>query len=150
MKRDWKRVILRGLGFQSVLVGGGYGTGAEIGRYFGRQGLWGGLLGLGVTALVWGVLCGLSFDFARVFRAWDYGSMLTLLLGPWALFYDLCYAAMALFALTARPCRLREASGERQRYPAARFCWCYGERKRWRKPFPSGPTCCTGYICCFC
>lgn len=99
MKRDWKRVILPGLVFQSVLVGGGYGTGAEIGRYFGRQGLWGGLLGLGVTALVWGVLCGLSFDFARVFRAWDYGSMLTLLLGPWALFYDLCYAAMTLIVL---------------------------------------------------
>ncbi len=35
MKRDWKRVILPGLVFQSVLVGGGYGTGAEIGRYFG-------------------------------------------------------------------------------------------------------------------
>lgn len=99
MRRDWKRVILPGLVFQSVLVGGGYGTGAEIARYFGRQGLWGGLMGFGVTALVWGVLCGLSFDFARVFRTWDYGSMLSVLLGPWAPLYDVCYAVMTLIVL---------------------------------------------------
>ena len=47
-RRRWGRILTPGLVFQSVLVGGGYGTGAEIARYFGSHGLLGGLLGLGV------------------------------------------------------------------------------------------------------
>ena len=44
MKKRWTRYLTPGLVFQSVLIGGGYGTGAEIARYFGRHGLLGGLL----------------------------------------------------------------------------------------------------------
>lgn len=98
-KREWTRYLVPGLVFQSVIVGGGYGTGAEIAQYFGRQGLLGGLMGLGAATAVWAVLCGLSFEFARLFRTFDYGSMMRALLGPWAPLYDLCYAAMTLIVL---------------------------------------------------
>ena len=46
-RRKWTWYLTPGLVFQSVLIGGGYGTGAEIARYFGRHGLLGGVLALG-------------------------------------------------------------------------------------------------------
>ena len=49
-RRKWTRYLTPGLVFQSVLIGGGYGTGAEIARYFGCHGLMGGLLALGAAA----------------------------------------------------------------------------------------------------
>ena len=53
-QRTWTRYLTPGLVLQSVLIGGGYGTGAEIARYFGRYGLLGGLLALGAAAAAWG------------------------------------------------------------------------------------------------
>ena len=49
-RHRWTWYLTPGLVLQSLLVGGGYGTGAEIARYFGRFGLLGGLLALAVTA----------------------------------------------------------------------------------------------------
>ena len=48
-KRSWTRYLVPGFIFQSVVIGGGYGTGAEIAQYFGVKGLVGGLLGMVVT-----------------------------------------------------------------------------------------------------
>lgn len=98
-RRGWARYLTPGLVLQSVLVGGGYGTGAEIARYFGSYGLLGGLMGLGVTAAAWGLLCAVTFEFARVFRAYDYGSMMRRLLGRAGALYDLCFYAMLLLVL---------------------------------------------------
>lgn len=88
-----------GLVFQSVLIGGGYGTGAEIARYFGSYGLLGGVLALGATAAAWALLCAVTFEFVRVFRAYDYGSMMRRLLGRAGILYDLCFYAMLLLVL---------------------------------------------------
>ena len=93
------RYLTPGLVFQSVLVGGGYGTGAELARYFAGHGLLGGLLGLGVTAAAWAVLCAVTFEFVRVFRTYDYGSMMRRLLGRAGILYDLCFYAMLLLIL---------------------------------------------------
>lgn len=98
-KKKWTRYLTPGLVFQSVLIGGGYGTGAEIACYFGRHGLLGGLLALGGTAAAWAVLCSVTFEFARVFRTYDYGSMMRRLLGPAGRLYDLCFCAMLLLVL---------------------------------------------------
>lgn len=98
-KRRWTRYLTPGLVFQSVLIGGGYGTGAEIARYFGSYGLLGGLLALAVTAAAWALLCAVTFDFVRVFRTYDYGSMMKKLLGPAAILYDFCFYAMLLVVL---------------------------------------------------
>lgn len=99
MGKRWTRYLTPGLVFQSVLIGGGYGTGAEIARYFGTHGLLGGLLGLGATAAAWGLLCAVTFEFARVFRVFDYGSMMKRLLGRAGFLYDLCFYAMLLLVL---------------------------------------------------
>ena len=97
--RTWTRCLTPGLVFQSVLVGGGYGTGVEIAQYFGRFGLLGGLLALGVTAAAWALLCAVTFDFVRVFRTYDYGSMMHRLLGRAGVLYDFCFYAMLLLVL---------------------------------------------------
>ena len=93
------RYLTPGLVFQSVLIGGGYGTGAEIARYFGRYGLLGGVLALGATATAWALLCAVTFEFVRVFRTYDYGSMMKRLLGPVGFLYDLVFDAMLLLVL---------------------------------------------------
>ncbi len=101
MKKRQKRtrLLTPGLVFQSVLIGGGYGTGAEIARYFGSYGLLGGLLGLGAAAAAWALLCAVTFEFARVFRSYDYGSLMHRLLGRAGFLYDLCFYAMLLLVL---------------------------------------------------
>ena len=98
-KRKWTWYLIPGLVFQSILIGGGYGTGAEIARYFGSQGLLGGLLALGAAAAAWAVLCAVTFEFVRVFRTYDYGSMMRKLLGPAGFLYDVCFYAMLLLVL---------------------------------------------------
>lgn len=98
-KRTWTRYLTPGLVFQSVLIGGGYGTGAEIARYFGKQGLLGGLLALGAAAAAWAAVCAVTFEFVRVFRTYDYGSMMRKLLGRAGFLYDLCFYAMLLLVL---------------------------------------------------
>ena len=98
-KGNWTRYLTPGLVFQSVLIGGGYGTGAEIAQYFGRYGLLGGLLALAVTAGAWALLCAVTFEFVRVFRTFDYGSMMGRLLGRAGFLYDLCFYAMLLLVL---------------------------------------------------
>ena len=99
MRKQWTRYLTPGLVFQSVLIGGGYGTGAEIARYFGSHGLLGGLLGLCAAAAAWAALCAVTFEFARVFRVYDYGSMMRRLLGRAGFLYDLCFYAMLLLVL---------------------------------------------------
>lgn len=94
-----RRYLTPGLVFQSVLIGGGYGTGAEIARYFASQGLLGGLLALGAAAAAWAALCAVTFEFVRVFRTYDYGSMMRRLLGRAGFLYDLCSFAMLSLVL---------------------------------------------------
>lgn len=98
-KRRWTRYLTPGLVFQSVLIGGGYGTGAEIARYFASHGLLGGLLALGAAAAAWAALCAVTFEFARVFRTYDYGSLMRRLLGRAGFLYDFCFYAMLLLVL---------------------------------------------------
>ncbi len=98
-RRKWTRYLTPGLVFQSVLIGGGYGTGAEIAQYFGKHGLLGGLLALGAAAAAWALLCAVTFEFVRVFRTYDYGSMMRRLLGRAGFLYDLCFYAMLLLVL---------------------------------------------------
>ena len=65
-KKPWTRYLVPGFVFQSVVIGGGYGTGAEIMQYFGANGLVSALLGragvlyelcyIGMLLLVLGVI----------------------------------------------------------------------------------------------
>ncbi|WP_369283502.1 hypothetical protein [Oscillibacter sp. GMB15532] len=93
------RILIPGFVFQSVVIGGGYGTGAEIREYFLSRGLAGGLLGMAVTLGIWSVLCAVTFEFSRTFRTYDYKSMMTKLLGKADFLYEICYIVMLLIVL---------------------------------------------------
>ena len=98
-KRSWTRYLVPGFIFQSVVIGGGYGTGAEIAQYFGVKGLVGGLLGMVVTLLVWSVLCAVTYEFVRVYKTYDYNSLMGKLLGKAGILYEVCYIVLMLIVL---------------------------------------------------
>ena len=98
-KKSWLRLLVPGFIFQSVVIGGGYGTGAEISQYFQVSGFVGGLLGMVITLVIWSVLCAVTFEFTRVFKTYDYKSMMGKLLGPGAILYEIAYIALMLLVL---------------------------------------------------
>lgn len=98
-KKKWTRWLIPGFIFQSVTIGGGYGTGAEIAQYFGASGMVGGLLSALVTLVIWAVMCAVTFEFVRVFKTYDYGSMMKQLLGPLGFLYDILYYLMMFIVL---------------------------------------------------
>lgn len=96
----WFRVyLLPGAVFQSVLVGGGYGTGREIVEFFTQHGGLGGFLAMGVTLMCWIVVLGLTYDFARRFQAYDYRSFFQQLLGRWWIAFEVLFIIMLLLVL---------------------------------------------------
>ncbi len=68
--------------FQSVMIGGGYGTGREIVQYFTQYGLWGGIGSLVVAFLMFAVLLAFIFEAARFFQSFDYRTLFKPMLGP--------------------------------------------------------------------
>ena len=93
------RYLIPGFLFQSVVIGGGYGTGNEIGQYFGIHGLTAGLIGMLVTLIVWAVIAAVTFEFCRVFKTYDYNTFSQKLLGPVGYLYEICYIVLMLIVL---------------------------------------------------
>lgn len=83
--------------FQSVLIGGGYGTGREAVEYLTQSGPGAGLLAVGVYFLTITAVLAASFEFARMFRTYDYRHFFKALLGKaWWLFEVLAVLLMTL------------------------------------------------------
>lgn len=97
MPRFLSIYLLPGAVLQSVMIGGGYGTGRELVEFFTRYGIADGFLGqLFATALVSAIFA-LTLALAVRFQAYDYRSFFRLLLGrAWFLFEMLL---MVLFVL---------------------------------------------------
>ena len=93
------RYLVPGFLFQSVVIGGGYGTGNEIAQYFGIHGMGSGIVGMIVTTLVWAVVAAATFEFCRVFKTYDYNTMSQKLLGPVGYLYEVCYIILMLIVL---------------------------------------------------
>ena len=93
------RYLVPGFLFQSVVIGGGYGTGNEIGQYFGIHGMVAGMIGMLVTLIVWAVIAAATFEFCRVFKTYDYNSMSQKMLGPVGYLYEVCYIILMLIVL---------------------------------------------------
>lgn len=100
--------IVPGAVLQSVFVAGGYGTGREIVEYFSQYGFEGGLFGIGVTTLCWTLVMGVTFEFARCFRAYDYRSFFKALLGRGWFLFEVLYVLMLLLVLAV----VASAAGE--------------------------------------
>ncbi len=91
--------LVPGFLFQSIIIGGGYGTGNEIAQYFGIHGMCFGIIGMVVTTLVWSAIAALTFEFCRVFKTYDYNSMSRKLLGRLGVLYEVCYIVLMLICL---------------------------------------------------
>lgn len=104
----WQRWWLPGFAFMSIVVGGGYATGREIVEFFVSAGPRDGIAGLGVTALSWSLVSALSFDIARMHRAFDYRAFFRRLLGRGWIVFEGCYLSILLLVL----CVVGAAAGE--------------------------------------
>ena len=85
--------------FQSVIVGGAYGTGREVVEYIGQYGPLGGLYTIGVIALAFSVVLAVSFEFGRKFSAWNYRAYLRELLGRAWFVYEILFIALLVLIL---------------------------------------------------
>ncbi len=103
-----KKYLIPGAVFQSVLVGGGYGTGREIVEFFTQYGGGGGVLGLIVTVLCWWLVLAVTWEFARIFQLYDYRSFFKQLLGRWWVLFEILFILMFLLVLAV----VASAAGE--------------------------------------
>lgn len=95
----FRRYLLPGFVFQSVVVAGGYGTGRELVEFFLTQGPLGGLLAIGVSTLVWSAVCMATFEFARLYRAFDYRHFFQELLGRGWILFEIGYVTLLMIVL---------------------------------------------------
>lgn len=95
-----KKYLLPGFVFQSVVIAGGYGTGREIIEYFLSYGPLGGLLGmLLITTVLWSVTLAVTFEFARLFKAYDYRTFFKNLLGRAWFVFEIIYILFLFIVL---------------------------------------------------
>lgn len=85
--------------FQSVIVGGAYGTGREVAEYMTQYGALGGLLAIALVMLGLTAVLAACFEFARVFRVYDYRSFVRELLGAWWPAYEVCFVLLLVIVL---------------------------------------------------
>jgi uncharacterized membrane protein YkvI len=95
----FKKYFVPGIILQSVVIAGGYGTGRELVEFFLNFGTVGGLLGTIVSLAVWAVVCVATFEFARVFRVFDYRSLFQKLLGRGWVLFEICYLVLMAIVL---------------------------------------------------
>ncbi|MEM6703077.1 MAG: hypothetical protein AAF690_10245 [Acidobacteriota bacterium] len=92
MRDTFRRYLLPALVFQSIIIGGGYGTGRELVEFFLQYGPVGGLYGmLGPTLVLVTLCCMVGFEMARRFQAYDYRRFFGELLGPGWILYEITY-----------------------------------------------------------
>jgi uncharacterized membrane protein YkvI len=96
----FKRYLLPGLVFQSVVIAGGYGTGRELVEFFLRYGPLGAVMAMFlVNTVIWSLVCVVSFELARSRRAYDYRNFCRVLLGRAWWTYEVCYLVLVLIVL---------------------------------------------------
>ena len=97
----FRRYLLPGFVFQSIIIAGGYGTGRELVEFFLQYGPLGGLLGMLLPAtLVVSITCLISFELARITKTYDYRTFLKEILGRAWFLYELGYLT-AVFLILA-------------------------------------------------
>jgi uncharacterized membrane protein YkvI len=100
MTSFFKHYLLPGLLFQSVIIGGGYSTGRELVEFFMRKGPLTGLIGMSAAMIIWSCVLALTFEYARVHKAYDYRAFFSTLLNRGWVLFELSFLAIALVALS--------------------------------------------------
>jgi uncharacterized membrane protein YkvI len=100
MNRRWvTSVLMPAAVFQSVIVGGAYGTGREVAEFVSRFGPWGGLGVIALAGVGFGVILAVSFELARITRCFDYRRFLRGLLGAGWILYEIMFVLLLLIVL---------------------------------------------------
>lgn len=107
MNRFFRIYIVPSAVFQSVMVGGGYGTGREIVEYFTAYGAAGGLLAIFTAFLVLSLVLSVTFEFSRCFRVYDYRRFFQSLIGSGWIAFEALIILMFVLILAV----LASASG---------------------------------------
>ncbi|MBT3738584.1 MAG: hypothetical protein HOG33_05755 [Candidatus Marinimicrobia bacterium] len=94
--------------FQSLIIGGGYGTGRELVEFFLHEGPISGLVNMGVATIIWSVVLAICFEFARKRKYYDYRSFISGLLGKWWFTYEILYLIGLVLVVSV----MGSASGE--------------------------------------
>lgn len=95
----FRRYLLPGLVFQSIIIAGGYGTGRELVEFFLEYGVVGGLLGMIPATIVVSITCMIGFEFARAYASYDYRSYFKHLLGRGWFTYEIGYLTAVMLVL---------------------------------------------------
>ncbi len=96
----FKKFVLPGMVFQSVVIAGGYGTGREIVEFFLTLGPTSGLFAmLAVSMVIWSLVCAVTFELARQWHAYEYRAFFKGLLGRAWILFEICYILLMLIVL---------------------------------------------------
>lgn len=97
--RNLQRLLIPGAVLQSVMIGGGYGTGREVVEYFTRFGAGPGLLGLALAGMGIALVFALSLELARRAGAYDYRTFFKALLGRFWVSYEVLLLLLVILVL---------------------------------------------------
>lgn len=92
------KYLLPGVVLQSVLIGGGYATGREIIEYGAKFGSLGWIAGLG-TFLGFAIISVLTFELARIYKIYDYKSMVKEIAGKGWILFDIIYILLMILII---------------------------------------------------
>jgi uncharacterized membrane protein YkvI len=95
----FQRLLLPGLAFKAVVIGGGYATGRELAEFFLPSGPWGGIAAMGLATAIWSGVCVTTFLFARARGARDYLTFTRALLGPGWVVFESAYVLFVVLIL---------------------------------------------------
>ena len=117
----FRRYLLPGLVFQSIVIGGGYGTGRELVEFFlvKAEGPTGGLLAIGVSTAIFSVVSMVTFELARLWGAFDYRHFFQNLLGPGWRVFEGCYLGLLLIIIAVAAAAAQRPYSERSESGAA-------------------------------
>ncbi len=103
-----QKYLIPGIVFQSVVIGGGYGTGRELAEFFLGHGALGSVLAMIVSALAWSLVLAVAFEFSRITKSYNYRAFFQALLGKLWWSFEVIYLLIALLVLAV----LGSAAGE--------------------------------------
>ena len=93
-----KRIFLPGIILQSVLIGGGYATGREIVEYGAKFGANGWICGV-MIFLGFSLMAMLSMEASRIWKVYDYKSLLSKMVGRAWVLYEIAYLLGAVLII---------------------------------------------------
>ena len=104
----FQKYLLPGFIFQSLIIGGGYGTGRELVEFFLTAGPVAGLVNMGVATIIWSAVLAICFELARQGRNYEYRSFIKELLGKAWISYEVLYLVGLILIVSV----MGSASGE--------------------------------------